>query len=120
MADYREISQIYAKSAINGVILVNGGGATALLTQASKFLELGTAQTVVWPLLIWTIGICLGVLTWVVAFISARYVDKSERESGLESKNLRLSDRYMSFGIILVLCSLGCFFIGALVLALQF
>ena len=109
MADYREISQTYAKSAI-----------TALLTQASKFLELGAAQTVVWPLLIWTVGICLGTLTWVVTFISTRYVDKSERENGIESKYLGFSDYYMYFGIILVLCSLGCFFIGALVLALQF
>ena len=113
MADYREISQVYAKSAINGVIIVNAGAATALLTQLSKLIELQAVQVIVVPLLCWTTGISIGLATWLVAFVSARFVDKSQRELNQEGKNLFLANLCMYLAMLFVASALGCFVAGA-------
>lgn len=112
MADYREISQEYARQAINAAFILNGGAAVALLSQVSGLLEKGLSGGVRQALMIWALGTVLAALTWVFGFISTRYVDKSEREPGLEKQHLRTSDRWMLAGLIAVLVSIAVFALG--------
>lgn len=120
MADYREISQTYAREGIRTVIVLNAGAAAALLSQATQLIEKGLAAGARAAMIIWASGATLGVLAWLFAFTSTRYVDKSEREAGAEARHLRTSDRHMSVGAILFLLSLICFGAGAARLALSF
>jgi len=112
MADYREISQEYAKQGINAAFLLNGGAAVAILTQASDLAEKGYASALVAGLLTWAIGTGIAAVTWILAFASTRYVDKSEREVGLEEAHLKTSDRYMLAGIVALLISIVLFGVG--------
>jgi membrane protein YqaA with SNARE-associated domain len=73
MADYRELSQGYARAAINAAILINGGAAIATLSQLEKF---GAAVSVRVALVAWALGVLGGAVTWVLGFISTRLVDK--------------------------------------------
>jgi hypothetical protein len=120
MADYREISQQYAKEAIRTVILMNAGAAVALLSQAGELAREGLADRAEIAMLWWSAGAVLGVLIWLAAFTSTRYVDKSERELSSERRHILTSDRWMNAGIALLLLSLGCFAIGVVCLALSF
>ncbi|MBP1859788.1 hypothetical protein [Rhizobium herbae] len=120
MADYREISQEYAKQAINAAFILNGGAAVAVLSQASGLLEKGLSTGVRQALMIWALGTILAALTWVFGFLSTRYVDKSERESALESKHLRTADLWMLAGLIAVLLAIVAFATGCYVLANSF
>ena len=113
MADYREISQDYAQGAIKATLLVNGGAAVAVLSQLSDFIELELSYATAVAILLWSIGIILGALTWLIAFFSTRHVDRSERSIGAEvDEELRLSDRYMYIGILLLVVSFMLFLLG--------
>ncbi len=112
MADYREISQEYAKQGINAAFLLNGGAAVALLSQTAALREQGLAGAIGAGMKWWAVGTALAALTWVIAFLSTRYVDKSEQESASKNQYLRISDRYMIAGILAVLGSIGVFGIG--------
>lgn len=122
MADYREISQQYAQGAIKACILINAGAAAALLTQSAKFIEMGKPAITVGvtcSMLLWALGAVAAIGTWVLAFLSTRYVDKSERETALEARHLRTSDKYMIAGVVSVIGSLALFIAGCIVLAVS-
>lgn len=115
MADYREISQGYAKEAIKAAMLINAGAAVALLTQATELLDRGLADEAASAMIWWASGLGLATLTWVLAFGSTRYVDKYEDEK--HAPHLTTSNRLMFSGIAAILVSLACFGIGCTVLA---
>jgi hypothetical protein len=46
VADYREISQEYAKQGINAAFLLNGGAAVALLSQTAALREQGLSGAI--------------------------------------------------------------------------
>ncbi len=118
MADYREISQEYAKEGIKAALLVNAGAAVALLTQIAPLLEMQVASQAAISMLMWCVGVFLAVLCWIFAFISTRYVDKSEVEGNTD--HLETSDRFMIFGMVAFLGSLTFFFFGCTIIACAF
>ncbi|WP_275787723.1 hypothetical protein [Pararhizobium gei] len=120
MADYREISQGYAHQGINAAFLINGGAAIALLSQASDLREGGLGTVVATAMLIWAAGTLLASATWLLAFVSTRYVDKSEREEHLEEAHLARSNAYMMASVITVMVSLGLFAAGCAALSFGF
>jgi hypothetical protein len=120
MADYREISQQYAQGAIKACILINAGAAGALLTQSAKFVEMNKPvilASLTCSMLLWSVGTVAAISTWILAFLSTRYVDKSEREIALQTRHLRTSDRCMLAGLIAVAASLVLFLAGCARLA---
>ena len=120
MADYREISQEYAQGAIKACILINAGAAAALLTQSAKLVEMNKPAITAGArcsMLLWALGTVAAVSTWVLAFISTRYVDKSERANTLQSRHIRTSDLYMRAGLIAIVSSLVLFVVGCVTLA---
>ncbi len=116
MADYREISQEYARQGINAAFLLNGGAAVALLSQTADLIKLNLTAIVSHAMLIWAAGTILAALTWVIAFGATRYVDKSEREHS--PAHLATSDILMVIGLLLVISSLVVFAWGCVALAL--
>jgi len=115
MADYREISQTYAKGAITAMFTLNGGAAIALLTQVGELMKQGLADEVGDAMFCWAFGVAIAALTWVFAFISTRYVDKDVEEPG--NDHIFWSNVFMFLGIGVVLLSLGLFLAGAYVLS---
>lgn len=120
MTDYRLISQQYAQGGINAAILVNGGAAVALLSQAADFAGAGLASTVRWAMIVWAIGVLMGAAAWPCAFLSTRYVDKGDRESGLKQQHLDTSNLFMHLALAAVTASLIFFAVGSLALAWSF
>lgn len=116
MADYRELSQAYAQGAIKGSVLVNGSAAIALLTQLAA-LPARLSGAALYSMCFWAVGVALGVFCWVLAFASTRYVDKSEREEGLEQAHLNTSDNFMTWGLALFAISIAAFLAGVFILA---
>jgi hypothetical protein len=112
MADYREISQGYAKSAINASMIVNAGAALALLSQLGTIAEYRLLSAVKPAMDMWSFGILLAGLAWIAAFLSARYVDKSEREPDMSDAHLKNSNIMMGAGLLLVVASMGLFIGG--------
>ena len=82
MADYREISQTYARGGINAMFTLNGGAAIALLTQVGELMKQGLADEVGDAMFYWACGAAIAAFTWMLAFISTRYVDKDLEEPG--------------------------------------
>lgn len=117
VADYREISQQYAKEGIRTIILLNGGAAVALLSQAGHLVEQGLVGGVRAAMIWWSAGAGVGAVTWILAFASTRYVDKSERETASQHRHLKTSDWLMLAGLICVALALICFGAGAATLA---
>lgn len=115
MANYREISQEYAKQGINAAFLLNGSAAFAVMTQFMN-IKHELASAVAWGLLVWAGGTAVAALTWLVAFTSTRFVDKSEREE--DPKHLRSSDRFMVVGMVFFAISIFCFALGCIMMAL--
>lgn len=118
MADYREISQEYAKEGIKACLLLNAGAAVALLSQASDLLSAGLADDVRIAMLFWSAGTVVAALLWLFAFASARFVDKSIEEKN--DAHRETSNNYMYAGQIGFLVSLICFAAGCITLALGF
>jgi hypothetical protein len=122
MADYREIPQEYAQGAIKACILINAGAAAALLTQSAKFIEMNKPAItagITCTMLLWAVGTVAAVSTWILAFFSTRYVDKSERETAATARHLRTSDLYMLAASVAVVASLVLFLAGCARLALS-
>lgn len=119
MADYREISQEYAKGCLVALTTVNGGAAVALLSQAADLLAADLAASLVWPMAMWSAGTTCALIVWVVGFVSTRLVDKSEREPALAGKHIATSDRFMAAGIVLALGSIAFFVGGCVALAVS-
>ncbi|RWE22464.1 MAG: hypothetical protein EOS76_01280 [Mesorhizobium sp.] len=118
MADCRTISQEYAKEGIKAALLVNGAAAASLLTQAAKLIEQGLADQAGRAMIAWAAGVFFASATWLVAFMSTRYVDKSERENS--HSHLIVSNKLMYAGFVTVTLSLLCFIIGCGLLAAGF
>jgi hypothetical protein len=119
MADYREISQEYARGAINATILVNGGAAVALLSQAAELVKQGLAGNIKCAMVSWALGVFVGAATWIPAFLSTRFVDRSERAASEKARRneLNTSDRWLYVGTATVAGSLILFMIGCISLA---
>lgn len=117
MADYREISQTYAHEAIKTCLALNSGAVGILLTQAGELRGQGLADDVSWASLFWTIGATLAASCWFLGFLSARYVDKSEREAD-RNGNLNVANRFQGIGLWVLALSLALFLIGAIFIAL--
>ena len=79
MADYREISQGYAQGGIKAATLINGAAAIAVLSQMTELTKLTNDGSPVISLSIWSFGVFVSVITWVLAFNSTRFVDNAER-----------------------------------------
>jgi len=120
VADYREISQQYAKEGIRTCILLNGGAAVALLSQSMELYRENLINVVAFAMGFWAAGASMAASVWLVSFLSTRFVDKSERESGLEEDNLRISNIYMNVGLILTVGSLLFFIFGCASLVIGF
>ena len=120
MADYREISQEYAKEGIKAALLINGGAAIALLSQAAELVKAGLTDEVTSAMISWTLGTCIAASTWILSFLSTRFVDKSDREAERRTRHLKSSDRFMIAGIFAVIVSLLCFLVGSALLAFGF
>lgn len=125
MADYRELSQEYAQGGIKAAILLNGGAAVALLSQAGDLIERHLVGAVVAAMLIWAVGTTSAAATWALGFLSTRYVDKSEKaeakgEEALHRHYLALSDRFMTAGLATLAVSLLFFIAGCFALAWGF
>lgn len=120
MADYREISQEYARQGINAAFLLNGGAAIGLLSQAAELIQRGMGKAVAPSMAIWSLGTAFAAFTWILAFLSTRYVDKSEREHDKGQQHLLRSDRFMYAAIITVLGSISLFLAGCWKLAAAF
>jgi hypothetical protein len=118
MADYREISQEYAQQGIRAAILINAGAAVALLSQAAELIKADMARQVATAMLCWAIGTLLAAVTWLLAFLSTRYVDKSEREPDCHRRHLRTSDRLMFAGLCAICLALIAFVGGCVSLAI--
>lgn len=118
MADYREISQEYARGGIGAAFFVNSGAAVALLSQAAELISAGLADDLSTAVYWWASGTILAAATWIVAFFSTRYVDKSEREAVDEVRHLQTSDRLMVAGVVLVVSSLISFAAGCICMAM--
>jgi len=114
MADYRDISQEYAQGAIRAAILVNGGAAVAILSQLNSLTGLMNTKSVAAALLVFCFGIVFAAATWVLAFLSTRHVDRTERG---QDKDYSRADVYMKLGIVSVSISLTAFIVGVLTLA---
>ena len=117
MADYREISQEYARGGIKAALLVNAGAAVALLSQVAELAKPSVAGNVRWALVVWAIGVFVAAMVWLLAFMSARYVDKSERETRYKEKHIKTSNLFMFIGVLGIIISLLCFSIGSIILA---
>ena len=115
MADYREISQAYAQGAIKAALLINGAAAIALLAQAPNLASYGIGEEIGLSLTLWTGGVTIAALTWVLGFLSTRYVDKGIVEGS--AAHMATSDRLMLFGVVMVVLSMACFATGCLLMA---
>ena len=120
MADYRQISQDYAQGGIKAAILINGAAAIAVLSQLGKLANQGLGMEVVIALVLWGIGVSCGAATWGLAFLSTRFVDKSEREQANSLSFIRVSDRYLRSGLIALIAALVAFLSGCIAIAVGF
>lgn len=118
MADYREISQEYAKEGIKAALLINAGAAVAMLTQTQNLIPNGLGDDAAIAMILWSIGVLLAAITWPLAFISTRYVDKAGDES--QPGHIVVSNRYMFAGLTTLLLSLVFFIIGCVVISCAF
>lgn len=122
MADYREISQHYARGAISAAILINGGAAVALVSQAVHLSGAGLSDAVMWAMISWAVGVALGAGAWVCGFVSTRLVDLSndhERvgKADAASACLKTSNRWMFAGVVSILVSIVGFLVGCVIIA---
>ncbi|WP_338550838.1 hypothetical protein [Roseovarius phycicola] len=113
MANYREISQGYAKGAITAALAINGGAAIAVLSQFKDLATLINTKTIACVLLIYSFGVVFAAVTWLLGFLSARHADRTQRG---QDETYEISDKYMTLGFVAVALSLMCFIAGAIVL----
>ncbi|MFK4823746.1 hypothetical protein ACI0FM_02945 [Paenochrobactrum sp. BZR 588] len=120
MADYREISQSYARAAVNTSVILNGGAAIALMNQMSSLIGSGFGPIIFWPITLWAAGAFLAGITYPVAFLSSRYVDKSEREPSKEAAHIKIADKLMLAGLISNVLSFLLFAAGTIKISYEF
>lgn len=88
MADYREITQDYAKGAIKTVILVNAGGIIATLNQLEEITKFASTNSLKWAMAIWVFGIVFGVAAWACGYVSTvNYGNFDEFKNSSENVN---------------------------------
>ena len=117
MADYREISQHYAQGAIKAIILVNGGSAIAVISQLKELSNLLSRCAIGLSLILFVAGVAVGVVCWIVAFISTRYVDRAVRG---EDPDYSIANQWMFCGQVLAVLGVVFFLSGTLLLAFAF
>lgn len=120
MADYREISQQYAQGGIKAAILLNGGAAVAVLSQAAELSGKGISLAVTEALLSWSYGTMIAASTWILAFLSTRFYDKAIWEIERSRRYTCTSNFFMALGIVFITISLLLFSCGARQLARAF
>jgi hypothetical protein len=123
VADYREISQEYAKGGIRAAILLNSGASIAVLSQLSALAGLGLRCSVATAMLCWVFGNVAGLVAWAMAFSSTRSVDRSiqagEPKAG-GTPELNRANRYQLLGECAFGASVLLFLLGSLVLVIGF
>lgn len=87
---------------------LNGGAAIAVLTQTRDLTEMGLQSQLRDSLVIWAVALFAASLVWIVAFLSARYVDREE---------LGRADFYMYLGLFFLSLSFLAFLLGVITLA---
>lgn len=120
MADERTMAQEYGREAIKAIMLINGGAAVALLSQAAKLIELKLGDDVAYALGAWAAGLILGVLCWLAGFMSLRFVDRAnEAQAEPESyaAEIAVSNRFLHAGEVMFVLSLTAFGAGCALLA---
>ena len=116
MADYREISQEYAQGAIKASILLNSGAIVVCLSQLNGLVQHVGQSSYAAAILLYIFGTFFGAVTWVLAFLSTRYVDRKERGQEVTYKR---ADQFMLGGQISIVLALLCFLAAALVLVIS-
>lgn len=118
MADSREIAHEYAKGGIRGIALINGGAAVAVLSQLNPLFGLGVGTEATVAILLWAVGVATAAATWLVAFLSTRYVDRADRSETETARQaeIRNSNRYMRAGLTLMAFGIALFVIGAIII----
>ncbi|WP_137702955.1 hypothetical protein [Marimonas lutisalis] len=114
MADYREISQEYAQGAIKASVLLNSGAIVICLSQLDEMIQHVGRWSFACAILLYVFGTLFGAVTWVLAFLSTRHVDR--KQLGQEETYER-ADQYMFGGFFSIVVSLLMFLTAALVLA---
>ena len=80
----------------------------------------GIADSATSAMIVWAFGVFAAAGAWLVAFMSTRYVDKSEREENKTEAHLKTADIFMYVGLGLIAVSLICFLVGSISLAFGF
>ncbi len=70
MADYRDITQEYAKGAMKTVVLINAGGVIATLNQFAEITKFASTGSLKCAMTMWIFGIAFGVFSWVAGYAS--------------------------------------------------
>lgn len=120
MAEERTMAHEYGKEAIKALILVNGGAAVALLSQAAKLIEMKLGDDVAYALGVWAFGLIVAVLCWLAGFLSLRFADRAKDYTAEAEKfaaEITVSNRFLYTGQFLFLVSLVAFGVGCAVLA---
>lgn len=60
----------YAKSAISGSVILNSGALIAVLSQLPNLSQLVSFSSIRCAMFSWTLGVCIGTVAWVFAFMS--------------------------------------------------
>lgn len=100
--------RLFAKSAVAGAVVINSGAMIALLSQISELRLAVSIDSLQLAVLLWALGITLGTLAWVAAFLAASAHANDRRKSELAAGFV---------GVALTLLSIAAFLSGAASLA---
>lgn len=118
MADYREITQEYAKGAIKAVMLLNAGAALAILSQFSSIVTVSNSDAVKCAMIAWIVGILFGFFTWVGGYVATiefgNYYQSREGEGPTNETAFKKGNFYTRTTTVLLFISLLLFVAGCL------
>lgn len=120
MSDPRTMAQEYGREGIRALMIINGGAAVGLLSQASELINMQLGDDVASALLAWATGLVLAVVCWLFGFLSLRHLDRSTENEATHSNEITLSNRYLFSGQIAFVLSLAAFVAGSVLLAKSF
>ncbi len=114
MADYREITQEYAKGAMKTVVLINAGGIIATLNQFAEITKFASTGSLKCAMTMWVFGIVFGVFSWVAGYASTvgfGNYQETNQNSYHDHGNL-----YAKIAAIMIGLSLSAFIAGCMVI----
>ncbi len=122
MADYREITQEYAKGAIKTVILINAGSIVAILNQLPEISKLTSLWSLKLAMSAWIFGILFGVLSWILAFKSTiefgNFYESNQSPKQNDQANIfhDTGNQFTAYAVNSIFLSLFVFVVGCLVI----